>query len=82
MDPARALISSVVRMFYDLHHVLVIEALMIHSAYVQSSRILEHVQLTFAVSLSVDDMYHLTSVQSKDLRKHLGRLKEDRLVSV
>ena len=39
MDLARTLIRSVARSFYDLHHVLVVDALMVHSAYVQSAGI-------------------------------------------
>lgn len=34
MDLAKILIRSVVRAFYDTKHVLVIDALMVHSAYV------------------------------------------------
>lgn len=34
MDLAKTLIRSVVRAFYETKHVLVIDALMIHSAYV------------------------------------------------
>ena len=82
MDLAKTLIRSVARVFYELQHVLVIDALMVHSAYLHSLENHGQVWLKFSSSLSVDDMYHLTSVQSKDLRKHLGRLKEDRLVSV
>lgn len=33
MDLAKTLIRSVARSFYDLHHVLVVDALMVHSAY-------------------------------------------------
>ena len=34
MDLAKTLIRSAVRAFYDTKHVLVIDALMVHSAYV------------------------------------------------
>lgn len=33
-------------------------------------------------SLSVDDFYHLTGIQQKDIRKLLAKLRDDRLVSV
>lgn len=35
MDLAKTLIRSVVRTFYDTNHVLVIDALMVHSASVE-----------------------------------------------
>jgi transcription initiation factor TFIIE subunit alpha len=64
MDHAQTLIRSVVRTFYELKHVIIVDALMVHSA------------------LSVDDLHHLTGIQQKDIRKLLGKLKEDRLVSL
>lgn len=64
MDQAKTLIRSVTRAFHDVRHVIVVDALMIHS------------------TLSVDDLHHLTGMQQKDIRKLLGKLKEDRLVSV
>jgi len=37
MDVAKALVRCVARAFYDVKHVLVIDALMIHNAYVLCS---------------------------------------------
>ncbi|CAF9908655.1 MAG: hypothetical protein GOMPHAMPRED_006247 [Gomphillus americanus] len=64
MDHAKTLIRSATRAFHDVRHVIIVDALMVHSA------------------LSVDDLHHLTGIQQKDIRKLLGKLKEDRLVSV
>ena len=64
MDHARTLIRSITRAFHDARHVIIVDALMIHS------------------TLSVDDLHHLTGIQQKDIRKLLGKLKEDRLISV
>ena len=38
MDLAKTLIRSVARTFYDLQHVLVVDALMVHSAYARLAR--------------------------------------------
>ena len=38
MDLAKSLIRSVVRAFYETKHVLVLDALMVHSASVHTSR--------------------------------------------
>ncbi|RPB24171.1 hypothetical protein L211DRAFT_857432 [Terfezia boudieri ATCC MYA-4762] len=64
MDVAKALVRCVARAFYDVKHVLVIDALMIHNA------------------LRDDDMGYLLGLQTKDLHKLCGKLKEDRMLHV
>ncbi|KAF8473929.1 TFIIE alpha subunit-domain-containing protein [Kalaharituber pfeilii] len=64
MDVAKALVRCVVRAFYDVKHVLIIDALMIHNA------------------LRDDDLGYLLGLQTKDLHKLCGKLKEDRLLHV
>ncbi|TLS25249.1 hypothetical protein PpBr36_07381 [Pyricularia pennisetigena] len=64
MDLARTLVRSVVRAFYDTKHILVVDALVIHSA------------------LRDDDLAYLMNMNTKDLHKLCGRLKEDRFLTV
>ncbi|TVY52565.1 Transcription initiation factor IIE subunit alpha [Lachnellula cervina] len=64
MDLAQMLVRSCVRSFYDTKHILVIDALIIHSA------------------LRDDDMAYLMGMNTKELHKLCGRLKEDRFLAV
>ncbi|KAJ5155271.1 hypothetical protein N7492_008074 [Penicillium capsulatum] len=64
MDLANTLIRSVVRAFYETRHVLVIDALFLHSV------------------LHAEDLAFLIGMQPKDVRKLLGRLRENRLIAV
>ncbi|KAH8671993.1 hypothetical protein BGZ60DRAFT_406327 [Tricladium varicosporioides] len=64
MDLAQQLVRSCVRSFYDTKHILVIDALIIHSA------------------VRDDDMAYLMGMNTKDLHKLCGRLKEDRFLAV
>ncbi|KAI9780035.1 MAG: hypothetical protein M1839_007017 [Geoglossum umbratile] len=64
MDLAKSLVKIVARAFYETKHILVIDALMIHSA------------------LRDDDLAHLLGMQTKELHKLCGKLKEDRLLAV
>ncbi|KAL8789026.1 MAG: hypothetical protein Q9195_007046 [Heterodermia aff. obscurata] len=63
MDLAKTLIRSVARAFYETRQVLVIDALLVHSA------------------LTNEDLALLMGMQQKDLRKSLGRLKEDKMMA-
>ncbi|KAL1875279.1 hypothetical protein VTK73DRAFT_10235 [Phialemonium thermophilum] len=64
MDLAQTLVRSVMRAFYETRHILVIEALIVHSA------------------LRDDDMAYLMGMNTKDLHKLCGKLREDRLLAV
>ncbi|KAH0558936.1 hypothetical protein GP486_004442 [Trichoglossum hirsutum] len=64
MDLAKSLVKIVARAFYETKHILVVDALMIHSA------------------LRDDDLAHLLGMQTKELHKLCGKLKEDRLLAV
>ncbi|KAH0538147.1 hypothetical protein FGG08_005255 [Glutinoglossum americanum] len=64
MDLAKSLVRIVARAFYETKHILVVDALMIHSA------------------LRDDDLAHLLGMQTKELHKLCGKLKEDRLLAV
>ncbi|KAG4414787.1 hypothetical protein IFR04_012059 [Cadophora malorum] len=64
MNLAQSLVRSCVRSFYETKHVLVIDALIIHSA------------------LRDDDMAYLMGMNTKELHKLCGRLKEDRFLAV
>ncbi|KAI9742653.1 MAG: hypothetical protein M1818_003794 [Claussenomyces sp. TS43310] len=65
MDLAQTLMRSVMRSFYDTKHILVIDALIIHSA------------------LRDDDLAHLMgSMNTKELHKLCGKLREDRFLAV
>ncbi|RAH70442.1 putative transcription factor TFIIE complex alpha subunit [Aspergillus aculeatinus CBS 121060] len=66
MDLANTLIRSVVRAFYETRHILVVDALFIHSV----------------ISLHAEDLAFLLGMQQKDLRKLCAKLREDRLISV
>ncbi|KAL8944648.1 MAG: hypothetical protein Q9216_000345 [Gyalolechia sp. 2 TL-2023] len=74
MDLAKTLIRSVVRVFHETRHVLVIDALM------KSNPLVDHA--INVPSLSNEDLAHLLSMQPKDLRKLCGKLREDRLLAV
>ena len=53
MDVAKALVRSVARAFYDVKHVLVIDALMIHNAFVSPPpNPIPNLQLTFPTTAS------------------------------
>jgi transcription initiation factor TFIIE subunit alpha len=64
MDLAQTLVRSVMRAFYETRHILVIDALIIHSA------------------LRDDDLAYLMSMNTKDLHKLCGKLREDRFLQV
>ncbi|KAH8594948.1 hypothetical protein B0O99DRAFT_624005 [Bisporella sp. PMI_857] len=64
MDLAQILIRNCMRAFYDTKHILVVDALIVHSA------------------LRDDDLAYLMSMNTKELHKLCGRLKEDRFLSV
>ncbi|CZR67261.1 related to transcription initiation factor IIE chain TFA1 [Phialocephala subalpina] len=64
MELAQSLVRSCVRSFYDTKHILVIDALIIHSA------------------LRDDDMAYLMGMNTKELHKLCGRLREDRFLAV
>ncbi|KAI6715266.1 hypothetical protein B2J93_3542 [Marssonina coronariae] len=64
MELAQSLVRSCVRSFYDTKHILVVDALIIHSA------------------LRDDDMAYLMGMNTKELHKLCGRLKEDRFLAV
>ncbi|KFZ05510.1 hypothetical protein V501_08297 [Pseudogymnoascus sp. VKM F-4519 (FW-2642)] len=64
MDLAQTLVRSVMRAFYDTKHILVIDALIIHSA------------------LRDDDMAFLMGMNTKELHKLCGKLREDRFLAV
>ncbi|RFU26665.1 hypothetical protein B7463_g9671, partial [Scytalidium lignicola] len=64
MDLAQMLVRSCVRSFYDTKYILVIDALIIHSA------------------LRDDDLAYLMGMNTKELHKLCGRLKEDRFLAV
>nr|A0A2Z4HPY1.1 RecName: Full=Transcription factor efuD; AltName: Full=Enfumafungin biosynthesis cluster protein D [Hormonema carpetanum]AWW17213.1 transcription initiation factor [Hormonema carpetanum] len=64
MDPAKELIRITARAFYSTEHVLIIDALAIHS------------------TLNDIDLAHILGMQLKGLRRLVGRLKEDGLISV
>ncbi|KAB8291700.1 hypothetical protein EYC80_006498 [Monilinia laxa] len=64
MDLAQMLVRSCMRSFYETKHILVIDALVIHSA------------------LRDDDLAYLMSINTKELHKLCGKLKEDRFLAV
>ena len=64
MDLAQVLVRSCMRAFYDTKHILVVEALVRHSA------------------LRDDDLAYLMAMNTKELHKLCGRLKEDRFIAV
>ncbi|TGO83132.1 hypothetical protein BPOR_0698g00050 [Botrytis porri] len=64
MDLAQMLVRSCMRSFYDTKHILVFDALVIHSA------------------LRDDDLAYLMSINTKELHKLCGKLKEDRFLAV
>ncbi|KAI9815524.1 MAG: hypothetical protein M1827_002658 [Pycnora praestabilis] len=64
MEAAKTLIRSVARAFYPTECILVVDALIIHSA------------------LRDDDLAHLLGMQTKQVHKLCGKLREDRLLAV
>jgi transcription initiation factor TFIIE subunit alpha len=64
MDLAQSLVRTCMRVFYDTKHILVIDALILHSA------------------LRDDDLAYLMSMNTKELHKLCGRLREDRFLAV
>ncbi|KAJ2901309.1 putative transcription initiation factor iie subunit alpha protein [Zalerion maritima] len=60
---AQELVRSVVRSFYETRHVLIVDALVMHSA------------------IPDNDLCYLMSMNTKDLHKFCGRLREDRLIA-
>ena len=81
MDLAKTLIRSVARAFYDTPFVLVIDALMVHSAFVRTHQPCV-TEAEWPDRLPNEDLAYLLQMPSKELRKLCGKLKEDRLLSV
>ncbi|KAH8174274.1 TFIIE alpha subunit domain-containing protein [Sarocladium implicatum] len=69
MDLAITLVKSVIRAFYSTREILVIDALILHQTYV-------------VLVLRDDDLAYLMSINTKDLHKICGKLREDRLLTV
>ena len=87
MDVAKDLVRCVARAFYDVKHVLVVDALMIHNAYVFFSPYQRFTRTqsnsrSLSSSLRDDDLGYLLGLQTKDLHKLCGKLKEDRMLHV
>lgn len=82
MDLAKTLIRSVARAFYEAKHVLVIDALMVHSASVLPHIVFCVAKAEVLCRLPNEDLALLLGMQQKDLRKLCGKLKEDRLLAV
>lgn len=96
MEIAKSLVKCVARAFYDTKHILVIDALMIHNAYVLVPPLVVVVVVFFFFltcclssfcaaddgSVRDDELGKLLGFQSKDLQKLCGRLKEDRMLTV
>ncbi|EFY87463.1 transcription factor spTFIIE alpha subunit [Metarhizium acridum CQMa 102] len=72
MDLAVTLIKSVLRAFYPTRDILVMDALILHEAYDIYTR-------TF---LRDDDLAYLMAINTKDLHKICGKLREDRFLTV
>lgn len=84
MDLANTLIRTVVRAFYETRHVLIVDALFIHSVYASLDRYSVKTWLLIHLSyrLHAEDLAFLLGMQQKDLRKLCAKLREDRLISV
>lgn len=85
MDLANTLIRTVVRTFYETRHILVVDALFIHSVYVLGSHGLISKRTNtdcYRDSLHAEDLAFLLGMQQKDLRKLCAKLREDRLIAV
>jgi transcription initiation factor TFIIE subunit alpha len=82
MDLAKTLIRCVARAFHETRYVLVVDALIVHSAYVPLYPITPPSILTPTHSLRDDDLAHLLGMQTKELRKLCAKLEEDRLLTV
>ena len=81
MDLAKTLIRSVARAFYETRQVLVIDALLVHSAFVLKRKNTLLLCAYVLLSLTNEDLALLMGMQQKDLRKSLGRLKEDKMMA-
>ncbi|PQE10821.1 tfiie alpha subunit protein [Rutstroemia sp. NJR-2017a BBW] len=64
MDLAQMLVRSCMRSFYETKHILVIDAIVVHSA------------------VRDDDLAYLMGMNTKELHKLCGKLKEDRFLAV
>jgi transcription initiation factor TFIIE subunit alpha len=83
MELAQQLVRSCARAFYDTKHILVIDALIIHSAYVSDHLSVPQKEDSNPVSrLRDDDMAYLMGMHTKELHKLCGRLREDRFLAV
>ena len=83
MDLANTLIRSVVRAFYETRHILVVDALFLHSVYESQKAIECYLAADHLYhSLHAEDLAFLMGMQQKDLRKLCARLREDRLIAV
>jgi transcription initiation factor TFIIE subunit alpha len=82
MDTAQLLVRSVMRAFYDTRSILIIEALMMHSAY--GTHMLEQwitqSDADRLYSLRDDDLAYLMGMNTKDIHKLCAKLKEDRFL--
>lgn len=81
MDLAQTLVRSVMRSFYDTKHILVIDALIIHSVYVSCLDMNPKANVDLN-SLRDDDMAFLMGMNTKELHKLCGKLREDRFLAV
>jgi transcription initiation factor TFIIE subunit alpha len=80
MDIAKALVKCVARAFYDTRHILVLDALMIHNAYLSLPPLV--VGCTDWNRVRDDELARLLGLVTKDVHKLCGKLKEDRMLSV
>ena len=83
MDLAQQLVRSCARAFYDTKHILVVDALIIHSAYVFSSEcsLSRKDDVESFNRLRDDDMAYLMGMHTKELHKLCGRLREDHFLA-
>lgn len=81
LDLAKTLVKSVMRAFYETRFILIIDALIIHSACVCRSCFTARHLLT-CDSLRDDDLAYLMATNTKDLHKACGKLREDRFLAV
>ena len=79
MDLAKTLIRSVVRAFYDKRQVLIIDALLVHSAYEKIPSRYRYL-LSISLRLPNDELAILMGMQGKELRKACGKLREDKMM--
>lgn len=81
MDLAITLVKSVMRAFYPTREILVMDALILHETQVFGPNSLEQTP-NGVTSLRDDDLAYLMAMNTKDLHKVCGRLREDRLLTV